>query len=121
MTGDPLEGRDAGDRFRPGDIDIEDDPLDEGVDDRVCDLPRIGEWRWSAFGGDGRTYVHGPEFVPTWTVRDGVRELYDAYVAHSLGYEEFVSSRYLRIKHVREEQEAGRLSEDLRILDAQAT
>ena len=62
-----------------------------------------------------------PDFQPTWTVRKGVEELYQAYIANNLGYDEFVSSRYLRIKHVREEQDAGRLSEDLRILDAQAT
>jgi nucleoside-diphosphate-sugar epimerase len=48
-----------------------------------------------------------PEYKPTWTVRKGVVELYEAYKAHGLTYDEFLSSRYLRIKHVRELQEQG--------------
>ena len=55
-----------------------------------------------------------PSFQPTWTVRQGVEELYRAYVAHGLTLAEFESSRYLRIKHVRELQAAGRLDASLR-------
>ena len=55
-----------------------------------------------------------PEYKPTWTVRKGVVELYEAYKAHGLTYDEFLSSRYLRIKHVRELQEQGKLDESLR-------
>ncbi|MCA8956745.1 MAG: SDR family oxidoreductase [Planctomycetes bacterium] len=56
-----------------------------------------------------------PEFQPTWTVRKGVEELYAAYVANELTYDEFVSDRYLRIKHVLKLRDNGRLSDDLRL------
>ncbi|MEM8709317.1 MAG: bifunctional serine/threonine-protein kinase/formylglycine-generating enzyme family protein, partial [Planctomycetota bacterium] len=39
-------------------------PQEEGWE---ADLPTLGEWRWAAFGGDGREFVYGTEFVPTWT------------------------------------------------------
>lgn len=55
-------------------------------------------------------------FECEWDVRRGVQELYDAYVAHGLTLEEFESSRYLRIRHVRSLIEEGRLSTDLRFL-----
>lgn len=57
-----------------------------------------------------------PSFDPQWTLRKGIEEVYQAYKMNNLGYEEFVSSRYLRIKHVRELQDAGRLSDDLRLI-----
>ena len=55
-----------------------------------------------------------PEFEPQWTVRRGVAELHEAYTRHGLTFEEFTGSRYLRIKRVRELQEAGHLDADLR-------
>jgi len=55
-----------------------------------------------------------PEFEPRWTVRLGVEQLYAAYKAHGLTKQEFESSRYLRIRRVRELQEAGRLDGELR-------
>jgi len=55
-----------------------------------------------------------PGYDPRWTVRQGVRELRDAYAAHGLSGEEFMSSRYLRIARVREAQERGALGPDLR-------
>ena len=55
-----------------------------------------------------------PEFQPQWTVRRGVEELFDAYRQHGLTLQEFESSRYLRIKHVRELQKMGKLDTDLR-------
>lgn len=54
------------------------------------------------------------DFDPQWTVRRGVEELYDAYKQHGLTLEEFESSRYLRIKRVRELQSKGELGQDLR-------
>lgn len=62
-----------------------------------------------------------PDFQPTWTVKKGVEELYNAYRAQSLTYEDFESSRYLRIKHVREMQGSGRLTEDLRVVASEPT
>jgi nucleoside-diphosphate-sugar epimerase len=55
-----------------------------------------------------------PEFQPRWTVRRGVEQLHDAYVRNGVNLEEFTGSRYLRIKRVRELQDAGRLDEELR-------
>ena len=54
------------------------------------------------------------EFQPRWTVRRGVEQLYDAYVRNGLSFEDFTGSRYLRIRRVRELQEAGRLDDELR-------
>ena len=55
-----------------------------------------------------------PAFAPRWTVRRGVEELHEAYVRNDLTFDEFTGSRYLRIKRVRELQEAGRLDGELR-------
>ena len=58
-----------------------------------------------------------PEFQPRWTVRDGVEELYRAYVDQGLSEEEFLSSRYLRIKTICNHQEAGTMDGSLRWVD----
>jgi nucleoside-diphosphate-sugar epimerase len=58
-----------------------------------------------------------PAFRPRWTLRRGVEELYAAYVEHGLTLDDFLSSRFLRIKHVKELQAAGRLDEALRVQD----
>ena len=55
-----------------------------------------------------------PNFQPVWTVRLGIEELYRAYQSHGLKKDEFLSSRYLRIKHVQELQSQGRLDAGLR-------
>jgi nucleoside-diphosphate-sugar epimerase len=55
-----------------------------------------------------------PGFEPMWDVARGASELYEAYVAAGLTLDEFESSRFLRIKRVKEQQAAGRLGEDLR-------
>ncbi len=47
-------------------------------------------------------------FRPTWTLRRGIEQLYQAYTAAGLTEADFLSSRYLRIKRVREQIEAGR-------------
>jgi len=63
-----------------------------------------------------------PAFRPRWTVRDGVRELYEAYRYHNLSYDEFAgaSSRYLRIRHLQRLQAGGKLDEQLRWRTARA-
>ena len=53
-------------------------------------------------------------FEPRWTVRSGAEELYAALLAASLTAEELESSRFLRIKRVKEQQQRGRLADDLR-------
>jgi nucleoside-diphosphate-sugar epimerase len=55
-----------------------------------------------------------PDFRPQWNVRRGIEELLAAYRGHGLTTEEFLSSRYLRIKRVLELQERGDLDADLR-------
>jgi hypothetical protein len=55
-----------------------------------------------------------PGFVPRWTVRDGVRELYEAYRRHGLTAEEFLGPRYYRLKTVRGLQDRGVLDRALR-------
>jgi nucleoside-diphosphate-sugar epimerase len=55
-----------------------------------------------------------PEYKPTWTVRDGVRQLYQAYLEHGLDADLLHSGTLTRITHVRELLSAGRLQADLR-------
>lgn len=55
-----------------------------------------------------------PGFTTEWTVRRGMEELLEAYRSIGLTKEEFLSSRYLRIKHVRELLEESRLDSSLR-------
>jgi nucleoside-diphosphate-sugar epimerase len=55
-----------------------------------------------------------PDFETRWTVRRGVEQLYEAYRRHGLAFEEFSGPRYLRVKRVRELQQAGLLDDDLR-------
>jgi len=57
-----------------------------------------------------------PGFKPQWTVRDGVRELYEAYRRENLSAESFAgaNARYLRIKHLQRLQSSGRIDTDLR-------
>jgi nucleoside-diphosphate-sugar epimerase len=55
-----------------------------------------------------------PEFQPSGSVRQGIAELVDAYRRTGLTAEEFLSSRYLRIKRVMELKESGALDSMLR-------
>jgi len=55
-----------------------------------------------------------PEFQPSGTVRDGIVQLVEAYRKNGLTTEQFLSSRYLRIRRVMELQEAGALDPVLR-------
>ena len=55
-----------------------------------------------------------PEYKPVWTGRKGVEECYEADKQIGLTEEQLLSSRYMRIKHVRELLEADRIDRDLR-------
>ena len=55
-----------------------------------------------------------PDYKPTWNVRKGVQELYQAYKAVGLRPDEFEGPRYRRIHHVKMLLETGRLDESLR-------
>jgi nucleoside-diphosphate-sugar epimerase len=49
-----------------------------------------------------------------WTVRDGIGELIEAYTKGGLTYEDFTSSRFVRLRRIRELLSAGLLDEMLR-------
>ncbi len=55
-----------------------------------------------------------PTFMPQWTVREGVEELYKAYKEHGLTVDELDSSKYLRIKTILGHKSGGRLDDKLR-------
>jgi nucleoside-diphosphate-sugar epimerase len=57
-----------------------------------------------------------PEFQPQWTVRRGVEQLYEAYVRHGLSAFEFMGTKYLRIKRIKQLQSEGQVDGSLRWL-----
>jgi hypothetical protein len=42
-----------------------------------------------------------------WHVRDGIDELVRAYIKHGMTYEDFTSSRFVRLRRIRELLSAG--------------
>jgi nucleoside-diphosphate-sugar epimerase len=60
-----------------------------------------------------------PAFQPQWTVRRGAEELFAAYQQFGLTAEQLESSRFQRIKHVRELQATGHLDDTLRRTSAE--
>lgn len=61
-----------------------------------------------------------PGFQPRWTLRQGIEQLYEACCRHRLTKEEFLSGRYVRIRHVRDLQRRGVLDAELRWTRARA-
>jgi len=57
-----------------------------------------------------------PDARPRWTVREGIKELFQAYGKFGLTLEEF-EARYLRIRHLRKLLAEGRLTPSLRWTD----
>jgi nucleoside-diphosphate-sugar epimerase len=55
-----------------------------------------------------------PAAAPRWTVERGARELAQAYAEWGMTFEDFTGPRGLRLKRVRQLQEAGRLDAELR-------
>jgi nucleoside-diphosphate-sugar epimerase len=49
-----------------------------------------------------------------WTVRDGIEELLASYMRHGLSYDDFTSSRYVRLRRIKELMAAGTVDEMLR-------
>ena len=49
-----------------------------------------------------------------WTVRDGIGELLASYIEHGLSYEDFTSSRFVRLRRIKELMAAGAVDEMLR-------
>jgi nucleoside-diphosphate-sugar epimerase len=97
--------------------------------DMVQELVPGSKVRYAEGGGpDKRCYRvdcskiqrHVPEFQPSKSVREGIEELVAAYRANGLSAEQFLSSRYLRIKRVLELKARGELDETLRRVSAKA-
>ncbi len=55
-----------------------------------------------------------PGFEPSWTLRDGVEELYEAFISAALTEGEWKGSRFYRLPTVRSLQERGIIDGDLR-------
>jgi nucleoside-diphosphate-sugar epimerase len=55
-----------------------------------------------------------PRLSLQWTVRDGVGELLAAYTKYGLTYDDFRSSRFVRLRRIRELLAAGQVDEMLR-------
>ena len=49
-----------------------------------------------------------------WTVRDGIGELLTSYTEHGLSYDDFTSSRFVRLRRIKELMAAGAVDEMLR-------
>ena len=60
-----------------------------------------------------------PDLKLRWSVRDGVIEMVRAYAEHGLSYADFTSSRYIRLRRIRELLADGLLDDMLRRLAAQ--
>jgi nucleoside-diphosphate-sugar epimerase len=55
-----------------------------------------------------------PGFQPVWTARKGAQELYDAYRAAGLTFEDLESGRYTRISHIQRLLKSDQLDSSLR-------
>jgi nucleoside-diphosphate-sugar epimerase len=55
-----------------------------------------------------------PGYAPSWTLRAGIEELYQAYRRHGLGKDEWLGSRYYRLRTIKELQSQGAVDGDLR-------
>jgi nucleoside-diphosphate-sugar epimerase len=54
-----------------------------------------------------------PDLKLRWSVREGIEELVRAYIEHGLTYDDFTSSRYVRLRRIRELLTAGVVDEML--------
>ena len=55
-----------------------------------------------------------PGLALRWTVRDGISELLTSYAKYGLSYDDFTSSRFVRLRRIKELMAAGILDEMLR-------
>jgi nucleoside-diphosphate-sugar epimerase len=58
-----------------------------------------------------------PDFKPQWTVPLGVQQLYDEYLRIGLDEETLTNPSIMRIAHVRQLLDSGRVTSDLRFVD----
>jgi nucleoside-diphosphate-sugar epimerase len=57
-----------------------------------------------------------PEFQPQWSMRRGIEQLYNSYKRHGLTLDEFIGTKFMRIKHIKKLLDEGRLDTALRWL-----
>jgi nucleoside-diphosphate-sugar epimerase len=57
-----------------------------------------------------------PELRMEWSVREGIGELLGAYTKYALTYDDFTSSRFVRLRRVRDLLDHGLLDDQLRAL-----
>jgi nucleoside-diphosphate-sugar epimerase len=62
-----------------------------------------------------------PDLRLAWTVKDGVRELTDAFAEHGFSLADFRSARFFRLRRIRELLAAGAIDESLRRMPASTT
>ena len=55
-----------------------------------------------------------PALSLKWTVRDGIAEMLDSYTRYGLTYDDFTSSRFVRLRRIKELMAAGEIDEMLR-------
>lgn len=55
-----------------------------------------------------------PGYRPQWTLREGIRELYESYKQAGVTKEEFLGPRYYRLRTIQGLQKRGVIDEDLR-------
>ncbi len=60
-----------------------------------------------------------PGFQPQWNARKGAQQLYDAYRAAGMTFDDIEKGRYARIAHIRKNMATGRLSDSLRWRDVE--
>jgi nucleoside-diphosphate-sugar epimerase len=94
------------------------------VSDIVCEIVPGAHVRYAEGAGpDPRCYRVEcskiasvlPEFRPQWTVRRGVQQLFDAFERHGLSHEE-LTTKYIRLQHIRTLQQRGALDRQMRWL-----
>lgn len=73
-------------------------------------------------GADSRTYRVSFDkistklrgiFTPEWHIEKGVREIYEAYKAHGLTYEEFTGNKYIRLNQLKKLLQQKAIDENL--------
>ena len=59
-----------------------------------------------------------PGFKPKWNVREGAKQLFEAYKKYGLTMSDFEGARFMRIKTVKKLQDEGKIDADLRWISA---
>ena len=55
-----------------------------------------------------------PHAAPTWTVKKGIEELYEAFNRHGLELEDLEGDRFMRIRHIKQLASEGLIDQQLR-------